>query len=332
MLTSVNIKRILSLLMCLVLLAAVGLSARAETRTNPLGIPDDQYENIVEFLDTINPETGEPNGQQYCLGYGMAAYNESEEAKLNAIHNFVIISSPSSPFYPQPTVCGLRFYYPDYNDPNGCTTTIFVELYGYLNLSGTSIGEFVAAPDGLTGINLADCDQLRMFDFVGADDCREILLSGCSNLEKINLYRTNTRRLVVQPSGCDTPATIDVFGNGVIREAVYGDPRYVDVENNEFTFEAESFTRSFLGWYADGELYSSNNFCRISDFEHLTACFGGDTDGDGNISVADAVLIARSAIGVNSLSCDFNMADIDADGNISISDATSVMRFAMQVR
>ena len=123
MLTSVNIKRILSLLMCLVLLAAVGLSARAETRTNPLGIPDDQYENIVEFLDTINPETGEPNGQQYCLGYGMAAYNESEEAKLNAIHNFVIISSPSSPFYPQPTVCGLCFYYPDYNDPNGCTTT-----------------------------------------------------------------------------------------------------------------------------------------------------------------------------------------------------------------
>ena len=109
--------------MCLVLLAAVGLSARAETRTNPLGIPDDQYENIVEFLDTINPETGEPNGQQYCLGYGMAAYNESEEAKLNAIHNFVIISSPSSPFYPQPTVCGLCFYYPDYNDPNGCTTT-----------------------------------------------------------------------------------------------------------------------------------------------------------------------------------------------------------------
>lgn len=91
MLTSVSLKRILSLLMCLVLLAAVGLSARAETRTNPLGIPDGQYENIVEFLDTINPETGEPNGQQYCLGYGMAAYNESEEAKLNAIHNFVII-------------------------------------------------------------------------------------------------------------------------------------------------------------------------------------------------------------------------------------------------
>ena len=165
MLTSVNIKRILSLLMCLVLLAAVGLSARAETRTNPLGIPDDQYENIVEFLDTINPETGEPNGQQYCLGYGMAAYNESEEAKSDAINRFVLIFN----YGDYSVVEGVKFYYPDYNDPNGCTTTIFVELYGYLNLSGTGIGEFVAAPDGLTGINLADCDQLRMFDFVGAD-------------------------------------------------------------------------------------------------------------------------------------------------------------------
>lgn len=328
MLTSVNIKRILSLLMCLVLLAAVGLSARAETRTNPLGIPDDQYENIVEFLDTINPETGEPNGQQYCLGYGMAAYNESEEAKSDAINRFVLIFN----YGDYSVVEGVKFYYPDYNDPNGCTTTIFVDLYGYLNLSGTSIGEFVAAPDGLTGINLADCDQLRMFDFVGADNCREILLSGCSSLTKIKLYRTNTRLFVVQPAGFISPSRIDVFGNGVLQEVIYGNPRLVDVENNEFRVQAETFSGSFLGWYADGELYSSNNFCRISDFERLTACFGGDTDGDGNISVADAVLIARNAIGVNSLSCDFNMADIDADGNISISDAISVMRFAMQVR
>ena len=306
MLTSVNIKRVLSLLMCLVLLAAVGLSARAETRTNPLGIPDDQYENIVEFLDTINPETGEPNGQQYCLGYGMAAYNESEEAKSDAINRFVLIFN----YGDYSVVEGVKFYYPDYNDPNGCTTTIFVELYGYLNLSGTGIGEFVAAPDGLTGINLA----------------------GCSSLTKIKLYRTNTRLFVVQPAGFISPSRIDVFGNGVLQEVIYGNPRLVDVENNEFRVQAETFSGSFLGWYADGELYSSNNFCRISDFEHLTACFGGDTDGDGNISVADAVLIARNAIGVNSLSCDFNMADIDADGNISISDAISVMRFAMQVR
>lgn len=258
----------------------------------------------------------------------MAAYNESEEAKSDAINRFVLIFN----YGDYSVVEGVKFYYPDYNDPNGCTTTIFVDLYGYLNLSGTGIGEFVAAPDGLTGINLADCDHLRMFDFVGADNCREILLSGCSSLTKIKLYRTNTRLFVVQPAGFISPSRIDVFGNGVLQEVIYGNPRLVDVENNEFRVQAETFSGSFLGWYADGELYSSNNFCRISDFEHLTACFGGDTDGDGNISVADAVLIARNAIGVNSLSCDFNMADIDADGNISISDATSVMRFAMQVR
>lgn len=330
--TSKTLKRLLSLMLGVVLLTVFGVSAVAETRSNPLGIPDSQYENIVEFLDTINPETGEPNGQQYCLGYGMAAYTESEEARLAAINRFVLISSSSSPFYPEPTVCGVDFYYPDYNNPYNALTTIFVELYGYLDLSGTAIGEFVAAPEGLTGINLSNCAQLRMFDYVGAYECREILLGGCSNLERINLGRTNTRRLVLQPAGVDAPATIDVFGNGVINEVVYGDPRYVDVDKNEFTFEAKSFTKNFLGWYSDGELYSSSNFCRISDFENLTAVFGGDVDGDGSISVADAVHIARGAIGVNALSCDFNMADIDADGNISISDAISVMRFAMQAR
>ena len=91
-----------------------------------------------------------------------------------------------------------------------------------------------------------------------------------------------------------------------------------------------AYVRALLDTFTVEELLA----LRPAEFEicFRQACFGGDTDGDGNISVADAVLIARSAIGVNSLSCDFNMADIDADGNISISDATSVMRFAMQVR
>lgn len=330
--TSKTLKRLLSLMLGVVLLTVFGMSAVAETRSNPLGIPDSQYENIVEFLDTINPETGEPNGQQYCLGYGMAAYNESEEAKLAAINRFVLITD-----FPHtgPTPCavgGVNFSYPDYYDPIGCLVLINPKLYGYLNLSGTGIDVFDGAPEGLTGINLSNCYNLHRFNYSGGDDCREIILAECYTLTKISTYRTNTRRLVLQPAGVDVPATVDVFGNGVINQVVYGDPRFVDVDKNEFKFSAKSFTENFLGWYSDGELYSSTEVCRISDFENLTAVFGGDVDGDGNISVADAVHIARGAIGVNALSCDFNMADIDADGNISISDAISVMRFAMQAR
>ena len=61
MLTSVSLKRILSLLMCLVLLAAVGLSARAETRTNPDGMRIARTLTIVGLRNRKIREPAEPN-------------------------------------------------------------------------------------------------------------------------------------------------------------------------------------------------------------------------------------------------------------------------------
>lgn len=58
----------------------------------------------------------------------------------------------------------------------------------------------------------------------------------------------------------------------------------------------------------------------------------GDVDLDGEITVADALLTMRAAMGINELEGDaFEAADADGDGEISITDALLIMRAAMGI-
>lgn len=79
-------------------------------------------------------------------------------------------------------------------------------------------------------------------------------------------------------------------------------------------------------------MVSTDEHCWVSGFVRLTACFAGDTDGDGVITVADTVAIARAALNLGSFDFEFNMADIDMSGDISVADALSVMRFSLWLK
>ncbi|MCH5279193.1 MAG: dockerin type I repeat-containing protein [Christensenellaceae bacterium] len=58
----------------------------------------------------------------------------------------------------------------------------------------------------------------------------------------------------------------------------------------------------------------------------------GDVDGDGEITVGDAIMILRHAMSVGSLSDEaIAVADMDGDGEITIADALIVMRIAMGI-
>lgn len=58
----------------------------------------------------------------------------------------------------------------------------------------------------------------------------------------------------------------------------------------------------------------------------------GDVDGDGTVSISDALLAMRHAMGVISLPADrFERANIDGDGDVDISDAVSILRLAMGI-
>ena len=65
-----------------------------------------------------------------------------------------------------------------------------------------------------------------------------------------------------------------------------------------------------------------------------TDCFGinGDVDGDGKVTVADAILVARYAISAGELSNEGNalqLADFNCDGFVNIVDTTLIARAAL---
>ncbi|MEE0930769.1 MAG: type I pullulanase [Acutalibacteraceae bacterium] len=53
----------------------------------------------------------------------------------------------------------------------------------------------------------------------------------------------------------------------------------------------------------------------------------GDADGDGKISIADAVIIQRIVIGKSGVSKNYHTQDVNDDGSISVADAVLVMRY-----
>ncbi len=57
----------------------------------------------------------------------------------------------------------------------------------------------------------------------------------------------------------------------------------------------------------------------------------GDVDGDGSITFADAILIARYSLGVELLDFNFSVADVNEDGNINFNDSLLTLRIALQL-
>ena len=70
----------------------------------------------------------------------------------------------------------------------------------------------------------------------------------------------------------------------------------------------------------------------ITDGISATACFAGDINADGSITMQDAIAALRAAVGVTDMnSIDFAMADVDCSGNIGIPDALAIARLCMGV-
>lgn len=98
----------------------------------------------------------------------------------------------------------------------------------------------------------------------------------------------------------------------------------------EYTYTAAtSGTYNFEWKYTkDGSVNRNDDCAYLDDVEYHSNAIPGDSDGDGTVTVSDALLAMRYAMGTVT-NINVNAADIDGDGNVTITDAVTILRMAM---
>ena len=73
-----------------------------------------------------------------------------------------------------------------------------------------------------------------------------------------------------------------------------------------------------------------NRLCAVGRIDINPQVLLGDTDGDGSITVSDALLAMRAAIGAINLDAAAALrADMDGNGSVSAADALAILRLAL---
>ena len=98
----------------------------------------------------------------------------------------------------------------------------------------------------------------------------------------------------------------------------------------EYTYTAAtSGTYNFEWKYTKDSSVNRNDDCAyLDDVEYHSNAIPGDSDGDGTVTVSDALLAMRYAMGTVT-NINVNAADVDGDGNVTITDAVTILRMAM---
>lgn len=104
-----------------------------------------------------------------------------------------------------------------------------------------------------------------------------------------------------------------------------------------YAYPDDGFT--FAGWYnAQGGLISMNPEYEASALDGVvfiarftgSAALPGDADGNGSVTIADAILALRYAMGlIDGGALDTEAADMDGTGEVTVADAVAIMRAAM---
>ena len=90
----------------------------------------------------------------------------------------------------------------------------------------------------------------------------------------------------------------------------------------------------FIGWSGSFTGITANTVL-VAQYEPASGILAGDVDGDGSVTLADAIHVARCAIGVSTLSAELpnaeTAADFDGNGRIDMTDAILIARVAIGV-
>lgn len=210
---------------------------------------------------------------------------------------------------------------------------IFPDLYGPLDLAGTSItslGDSIGVPDEsvthIESVKLDNCANLEKIYFRDQKFCTSLSAVNCPKLERVSTTDCDYKSINVQPKGYDNPLNISAVCDGNVGADFTYSP-----DGSTMTVYADSEERSFLGWYCNGDLVSTELEFNYNGTGKLTACFGGDADGDGVLSMKDSVIMSRIALGLKASTVDVETLDADRNGSLAIADSVIIARIVLGV-
>lgn len=292
---------------------------------------DTDREKLLAFWNTANEE-GLTNGEAVFI-------SEYPDAWLDEIGGHEYEGTALTPLVevvPDDSEEGysfkFRFYYeldeliplPD-GAPGEGYATVYPELYGELDLSGTLVSALRTNgqhKEYIPSIRLDDCEKLEVIYLGGLDELNELSALDCTMLRTVNVFNCGLQEIDVNLLDYEKAFGLSAFGAGSIGMGYWGD------DGPETTLSAYPKADAFVGWFEGGELVSTELEYVRTEGGSLVAVFGGDADGDGAVTVADAVLTMRASMGIIQVA-NSGMLDVDGSEDIDIADALLVMRFAM---
>lgn len=199
-------------------------------------------------------------------------------------------------------------------------------------------------------LTVLDChyNDLRELDLAGHTELVELHasgnllanvdLSGCTNLRNLDLYPYRNRLSELDLS--ENPELdfdhVTAEGNGYIGHYSFYDP---DDGYTDILFAIANEGEDFDGWYDENDVCISTNYTldkTVTDCRNVTARFTGtaivygDSNGDGAVTAADALLVLRSVMDIEGDSSSLSAgADIDGNGVIDAADAILILRMAL---
>ena len=327
--------------------AAVSSEAdRPETRSvyydpNEELLSEYDREKLLAFWSIVNEETGVSNGEDCFISEWPTAWLDEiggSEYGGTAVTPLIMVYTAAMGWYPEGSFDFDLMYELNHlvpipgSDTGDMMAPVMPELHGELDLSGTKVARFGASwggpenPTYLTGVCLDDCEELESVYLMYAHCCEEVSALNCPSLNSFTIVNSAVHHIAVTPTGFGKDVDIRAFGQGSVGV------RYRNY-NDEPTCMLYAYpTDAFLGWYKDGVLISAERNCEVFDGGRYVACYGGDADGSGSITVTDAIMVLRTAMGIGrDGEISEQMMDVNGNGTVDVSDAIMILRFAMGI-
>ncbi|MBO4879815.1 MAG: dockerin type I repeat-containing protein [Clostridia bacterium] len=206
--------------------------------------------------------------------------------------------------------------------------TVQPDLYGPLDLSGTSLLSLVShsfSVTHLTSINVDNCQKLEWVQLLGEEYLTEFSALNCPHISQIYLS-CNFHSVKTSIEGFEEPIQISAFGPGHVNMA------YVQHLNPNPVIHAYSQNGLFVGWFDENGFVSSETVLELSEGCNYRAVFAGDANDNNMIDVTDAIIVLRAAMGLVELTPERIIAsDVSGDGELTVVDAVTILRAAMGI-